>query len=68
MAWAGLELASFFAVLIALVNYIPYLGSFLGVFVPVSFGLLQFGFSSELLLLLVLLAAVQFTIGNVLDP
>ncbi len=68
MAWVGLELASFFAILIALVNYIPYLGSFLGVFVPVSFGLLQFGFSSELLFLLVVLAAVQFTIGSVLDP
>jgi predicted PurR-regulated permease PerM len=68
MAWAGLELASFFAVLIALVNYIPYLGSFLGVVVPISFGLLQFGFSSELLFLLVVLAAVQLTIGSVLDP
>ena len=68
MAWVGLELASFFAILIALVNYIPYLGSFLGVFVPVSFGLLQFGISSELLFLLVVLAAVQFTIGSVLDP
>jgi AI-2 transport protein TqsA len=68
MAWVGLELASFFAILIAIVNYIPYLGSFLGIFVPVGFGLLQFGFSSELLLLLVILAAVQFTIGSVLDP
>jgi AI-2 transport protein TqsA len=68
MAWVGLELASFFAILIALVNYIPYLGSFLGIFVPVGFGLLQFGFSSELLLLLVILAGVQFAIGNALDP
>jgi AI-2 transport protein TqsA len=68
MAWVGLELASFFAVLIALANYIPYLGSFLGIFVPVGFGLLQFGFSSELLLLLIMLAAVQFAIGNALDP
>jgi len=68
MAWVGLELAAFFAILIALVNYIPYLGSFLGVFVPVGFGLLQFGFSGELLFLLVVLAVVQFTIGSVLDP
>ena len=68
MAWVGLELASFFAVLIALVNYIPYLGSFLGVVLPVSFGLLQFGVSGELLFILVVLAAVQFTIGSVLDP
>lgn len=68
MAGLGLELAAFWAVLIALVNYIPYIGSFLGVFVPVSFGLLQFGLGSELLLLLALLAAAQLLIGNVLDP
>lgn len=68
MAGLGLELAAFWAVLIALVNYVPYIGSFLGVFVPVSFGLLQFGLGSELLLLLVLLAAAQLLIGNVLDP
>jgi predicted PurR-regulated permease PerM len=68
MAGLGLELAAFWAVLIALVNYVPYIGSFLGVVVPASFGLLQFGPGSELLLLLVLLAAAQLLIGNVLDP
>jgi predicted PurR-regulated permease PerM len=68
MAGLGLELAAFWAVLIALVNYVPYIGSFLGVVVPASFGLLQFGLGSELLLLLVLLAAAQLLIGNVLDP
>jgi predicted PurR-regulated permease PerM len=68
MAWVGLELAAFFGVLIALVNYIPYLGSFLGVSIPVSFGLLQFGLSPSLLLLLVLLGIAQFFLGNVVDP
>jgi len=68
MAWVGLELAAFFAVMIVVVNYIPYLGSFLGVAVPVSFGLLQFGLSPNLLLLLVLLAIAQLVLGNVLDP
>lgn len=68
MAWVDLELAAFFAVMIVVVNYIPYLGSFLGVVVPVSFGLLQFGLSPSLLLLLVLLAIAQFTLGNVVDP
>ena len=43
MAWVGLDLAVFFGVLIGLVNYVPYIGSFLSVIVPVLFGLLQFG-------------------------
>ena len=31
MAFFGLEFAAFWAVLIALLNYVPYIGSFLGV-------------------------------------
>lgn len=68
MAWVGLDLAVFFGVLIALVNYVPYIGSFLSVIVPVLFGLLQFGLSPDLVLLLVLLVGVQFLLGNVIDP
>jgi len=68
MAWVGLEFAAFWGVVIALLNYVPYLGSFFGVLVPVGFGLLQFGPSSDLLVLLSALAVVQLLIGNVLDP
>jgi AI-2 transport protein TqsA len=68
MVWVGLDLAAFFGVLIALMNYVPYLGSVLSVLIPGSFGLLQFGPSSEILLLLVLLVALQFILGNILDP
>jgi predicted PurR-regulated permease PerM len=64
----GLELAVFFGVLVALMNYIPYLGSALGVILPGALGLLQFGPSSELLLLLGLLLALQFVLGNIVDP
>jgi AI-2 transport protein TqsA len=55
-------------VLIALMNYVPYIGSVLSVVIPVTFGLLQFGPSSELVLLLVVLVSVQFLLGNVVDP
>jgi AI-2 transport protein TqsA len=68
MAGVGLELAAFFGVLVALVNYVPYIGSVLSVIIPGSFGLLQFGPSSELLILLVLLVGVQFLLGNIVDP
>lgn len=68
MAALGLELAVFFGVLVALMNYIPYLGSVLGVVIPGVVGLIQFGPSSELLILLVLLLTIQFVLGNIVDP
>ncbi|HQW63374.1 MAG TPA: AI-2E family transporter [Pseudomonadota bacterium] len=68
MAWAGLEFAAFWAVLIALLNYIPYLGSFLGVFFPVVFALMQFGDYGAVMTVLVPLALAQMVIGNFLDP
>jgi predicted PurR-regulated permease PerM len=68
MAWVGLDLAAFFGVLVALMNYVPYIGSVLSVVIPGSFGLLQFGPSPDLVLLLVLLVGVQFLLGNIVDP
>ncbi len=68
MASVGLELAAFFGVMIVIGNFIPYVGSILGVVVPVTFGLLQFGPSTTLLVLLVLLTIAQFSLGSVLDP
>jgi AI-2 transport protein TqsA len=68
MAGVGLELAAFFGVLVALMNYVPYIGSVLSVIIPGLFGLLQFGPTPDLVLLLVLLAGVQFLLGNVVDP
>ena len=43
MRVAGIEFAGFWALLIGLFNYIPYVGSFLGVFFPVALSVLQFG-------------------------
>jgi AI-2 transport protein TqsA len=68
MAALGLELAVFFGVLVALMNYIPYLGSVLGVVIPGVVGLIQFGPSSDLVILLVLLLTIQFVLGNIVDP
>jgi predicted PurR-regulated permease PerM len=64
----GKALAAFFGVLVALMNYVPYIGSVLSVVIPGTFGLLQFGPSPDLLLLLVLLLGVQFLLGNIVDP
>ena len=68
MAYFGLQFAGFWAVLIGLLNYIPYLGSFLGVLLPAAMAIIQFGSMEEIFALLLLLGAVQFVIGNFLDP
>jgi predicted PurR-regulated permease PerM len=68
MAFVGLEFAMFWAVLIALLNYIPYIGSILGVFFPVVMAIVQFDNSSQILAVLLPLSVIQFVIGNILDP
>ncbi len=68
MAWFGLELAVFWAIVIGLLNYVPYIGSFLGVLFPVALAVAQFGDFGTVLSLLLALTAVQFVIGNFLDP
>jgi predicted PurR-regulated permease PerM len=68
MAAFGLEFAGFWAALITLLNYVPYIGSVLGVLFPSVMAVVQFGDSSDVLSLLMALAAAQFVIGNFLDP
>jgi len=68
MVFVGLEFALFWAILIALLNYIPYIGSFLGVLFPVAMAIVQFGNLNDVLALLVPLTIAQFVIGNFLDP
>jgi predicted PurR-regulated permease PerM len=68
MAFVGLEFSAFLAVVIALLNFIPYFGSFLGVLFPVIMAIIQFQDPSLILSLFLMLALVQFSIGNFLDP
>jgi AI-2 transport protein TqsA len=68
MAPFDLEFAGFWAVVIGVLNYVPYIGSFLGVLLPVAWSIVQFGDLGTVLTLLLLLTAAQFAIGNFLDP
>jgi predicted PurR-regulated permease PerM len=68
MAVVGLEFAVFWAVLIALLNYIPYIGSLLGVVFPTAMAVIQFASPSEVLIVLAALVVAQFVIGNILEP
>lgn len=64
----GLEFAAFFAVLTAVFNYIPYVGSWIAAALPVLFAFGQFGWSPTVLALLVAILGVQMAIGYFWEP
>jgi predicted PurR-regulated permease PerM len=64
----GVDFALFWAVVIGLFNYIPYVGSIVGVALPVVLSLAQFGSLGTTALLGTLLIAAQTYVGNVLEP
>jgi predicted PurR-regulated permease PerM len=64
----GLEFAALWAVLAAFLNFIPYVGSVLGVVFPVLMAIVQFGDLGTILSILLALTILQFAIGNFLDP
>ncbi len=64
----GLELALAWGVLAFALNYLPYIGSFVGVVVPSLFAFVQFGSLGAPLWLLFGLMATHFIIGSVLEP
>ncbi|UZD90319.1 AI-2E family transporter [Cognatishimia activa] len=64
----GVEFALFWALLIALFNYIPYIGSVVGVLFPVVIAFLQTGSWILGILAFVTLMAAQIYVGYVLEP
>jgi AI-2 transport protein TqsA len=64
----GVNFAATWALLIFLLNYIPSIGSVLGVVFPALFALLQFGTLALFLIVTGGLTAIQFVIGNILQP
>ncbi|MCC6196699.1 MAG: AI-2E family transporter [Burkholderiales bacterium] len=68
LAGFGVEFALFWAVLIGLLNYIPYVGSVLGVLLPCAFAAMQFGELGTVLAIAASLSAAQFVIGFFVDP
>jgi len=61
------ELASMFALLTFLLNFIPNIGPSIATLLPLPVLLLQYGFDLRVLLALLLMGAVHFTIGNILE-
>jgi predicted PurR-regulated permease PerM len=65
---AGLELASAWGVIAFALNYIPFLGPFIATILPAVFAMAQFETWQQVLFVLLGLFAIQFAIGNYLEP
>lgn len=64
----GVEFASFWALIIFLLNYIPTVGSIIAVIFPLAWAFVQFETHPPFVFLLVALISIQMTIGNILEP
>jgi len=64
----GVDYALFWALVIGILNYIPYFGSLLGVAFPVLMSIAQFGSITLTLLIAGMLTATQMWVGNFLEP
>ena len=63
----GTELAVLIAFLTFMLNFIPNIGPFIATALPVPVLFLQYGFDWHIILALILLTAMHFIVGNVLE-
>jgi len=64
----GVKYAALFGFIIFLLNYIPTIGSLIGVAFPALLALVQFDTLIPFATVVVTLGVVQFSIGNILEP
>lgn len=64
----GLDFAIFWGFLIFIFNFIPNIGSILASALPVLFSLLQFGSITIAFWIMIAMVALQFLMGNVVEP
>ncbi len=62
------KLAALFALFMFLLNFIPSVGSIIAVLLPTPVLFLQYGLGPQFFLVIGLLTATEFTIGNLLEP
>lgn len=73
LVWAltsafGVDLALEWGVIAFVLNYIPFIGSFIATILPSLFALVQFGSWQTALTTFACLNAVQFAVGSLLEP
>ncbi len=68
MLYFGIEYAGFWAVLIGLFNYIPYLGGWIGVGLPTMVAVAQFGAFWPVAVFVMAMTAIQVLLGNFIEP
>lgn len=66
--FSGLELAPAWGIIAFVVNYIPFIGSFIATLLPSIFAVAQFGSLHDSLFVFLGMFAIQFGIGNYLEP
>lgn len=64
----GLDLALVFGVMAFLLNFIPSIGSVIATLLPLPIALIQFDSGVAIALVILLPGAVQFAIGNIVEP
>lgn len=64
----GVDYAAFWALLIGLLNYIPYIGSIIALLLPVLLSVVQFASLPRTLGLFIGLQTAQIIVGNFLEP
>lgn len=64
----GVDYAGFWGVTIFLLNYIPTIGSIIATIFPATLALIQFNTVTPAVVVVTSLTAVQFAIGNLLEP
>jgi AI-2 transport protein TqsA len=68
MAVVGLDNAAFWAFLIFIVSYIPIVGGAVGILLPPLFALVQFESFWPAVVLIAVLQAINFVVGNIVLP
>lgn len=68
LRWFGVDFAETWALLIFVLNYIPNIGSIIGVAFPALLALLQFETLGPFITLVISLTAIQVAIGSILEP
>jgi len=64
----GIKFALFWAFIAFIFNFIPNIGSILATLLPITMGIIQLDSISDIAFLAILLIAVQFMMGNVVEP